>query len=143
MKPIWFKLLPLVLVALLLNGCATTVPALSSITMTLTGLKTEGGRTVASVRYLNESVISIGLASTRHKIYVNGTLIGEGTHTDAIGLASAIPVVVNIPLTTAPGVAIPASGSTISYRMENRLTVLVGDRRVNADSGSSGSVNLP
>jgi hypothetical protein len=31
----------------------------------------------------------------------------------------------------------------ISYRMENRLTVLVGDRRVNSDSDSAGSVTLP
>lgn len=143
MNPPWFKVLALLLVALLLNGCATKVPALSSITMTLADVKSEGGRPVASIRYLNESVISIGLAATRHKIYVNGTLVGEAVHGDAVGLASGLPVVVKIPLTLPAGSTLPASGSTVSYRMENRLTVLVGDRRVNSDSESAGSVTLP
>lgn len=139
----WIKAIPLLLVALLVSGCATKVPALSSITMTLVDVKTENGRPVASVRYLNESVISIGLAATRHKIYVNGAAIGEATHSDAVGLASALPVVVKIPLDVPAGAVLPAPGSTISYRMENRLTVLVGDRRVNSDSASAGSVTLP
>jgi hypothetical protein len=139
----WIKALPLLLLALLVTGCATKVPALSSITMTLVDLKTEGGRPVASVRYLNESVISIGLAATRHKIYVNGNLVGEAVHSDAVGLASALPVVIHIPLTSPAGATLPPPGSMISYRMENRLTVLVGDRRVNSDSDSAGSVTLP
>lgn len=143
MNPHWIKALPLLLVAFLFTGCATKVPALSSITMTLADVKTEGGRPVASIRYLNESVISIGLAATRHKIYVNGTLVGEATHTEAVGLASGLPVVIKIPLTSPAGTALPPPGSTISYRMENRLTVLVGDRRVNSDSDSAGSVTLP
>jgi len=143
MKPLWFKAFPLLVAALLVSGCATKVPALSSITMTLAGVRNEGGRPVASVRYLNESVISIGLAATRHRIYLNGTLLGEATHSDAVGLASAMPVVLDIPLTGAAAGALPAPGSTVSYRMENRLTVLVGDRRVNSDSESSGSLTQP
>ena len=64
----WIKAFSLLLLVLLVTGCATKVPALSSITMTLVDIRTEGGQPVAAVRYLNESVISIGLAATRHRI---------------------------------------------------------------------------
>ena len=84
----WIKAFSLLLLVLLVTGCATKVPALSSITMTLVDMRTEGGQPVAAVRYLNESVISIGLAATRHRIYVNGNLVGEATYPEAVGLAS-------------------------------------------------------
>ena len=139
----WIKAFSLLLLVLLVTGCATKVPALSSITMTLVDIRTEGGQPVAAVRYLNESVISIGLAATRHRIYVNGNLVGEATYPEAVGLASGLPVVIQIPLKSPAGANLPLPGSMISYRMENRLTVLVGDRRVNSDSDSAGSVTLP
>lgn len=141
MKSSWLKLLPLLLAPLLLAGCThTDAPALSSVTMTLTGVKTEGGQTVATVRYFNESVISIGLAGARHRIYLNGSYVGQAVYEQPLGLASGGMATLDLPLS---GGDAPARGGAAAYRMENVVHVLVGDRKLEARSQSTGTVGGP
>jgi LEA14-like dessication related protein len=82
--------LALVVSALFLGGCASA-GKLGGISVTVAGIQSAQPslfetQAVVTLRYLNENVVPIGLSGSRHKLYLNGTLVGQAVSNKAVGL---------------------------------------------------------
>lgn len=113
--------------------------AIESISVRLTEVKrASDGAAQVSITYINSSVLPIGVSETRHKIYLNGSLVGEIESERAIGLPAAGTVTQELPFTPTAGFA-GVSGDA-NYRLETTLIVLAGEERLTARPRHEGVV---
>lgn len=73
------------------TGCMSP-PKVGEITVTLLEFKAPAHalaqpRAVLTLRFINENLIPVALEGSKHKLYFNGTFVGEIDNTEAVGLA--------------------------------------------------------
>lgn len=77
--------------SLLFTGCVTP-PRVGEITVMVVEFKPSPQglrqpRAVMTLRFINENLIPVALEGSKHKLYLNGTFVGEAVNTEAVGLA--------------------------------------------------------
>lgn len=139
------------LLCYLTSGC-TTGPALKGLSATLVDIKPQSitaaeSRFTLTLNYLNENVVPVGLSGASHKLYLNGTYVGEAVSNQPIGLPAlnsakqdATLVVKNDAL--AGKVKEIVASRRLDYRIESELKVLAGEEKLTVKSEKSGAINL-
>jgi LEA14-like dessication related protein len=79
------------LCGLFVTGCMTT-PKVGEITVTIVEFTSSSNllsqpRASLTLRFINENLIPVALSASKHKLYFNGTFVGEIENTKAVGLA--------------------------------------------------------
>ena len=79
------------LCGLFVTGCMSP-PRVGEITVTAVEFITPAHalsqpRAVLTLRFINENSIPVALSGSKHKLYLNGTFVGEIENTEAVGLA--------------------------------------------------------
>jgi LEA14-like dessication related protein len=144
-------LLPIVAFLVALTGCATDFQ-LSEISVSIvdirpvsaTALETQAKMTL---RFTNANVLSIGVEGTTHKLYLNGTYVGQAVNNEPVGLpqlgtATAEVTIQLDNIALAKQLVQSASQKSVSYRLDSRLHVRAGDDWDNYDCSQQGSVDL-
>lgn len=131
----------LALLALVLSaGCTHPgASAIESITVRVTEVRrTDQGGATMKVSFLNASVLPIAVSETRHKLYLNGSLVAEVEKGRPIGIQAAGLAEQEIPLTVTG--TLPAAGTDASYRLETTLIVMAGEERLTTRPRAEGTV---
>ena len=135
---------------LFLLGCQSP-PSVGEITVTVVEVKTLGHRlnepqVIITLRFINENVVPVALEGSTHKLYLNGTFVGEAINLEAIGLAptSAHTRDVSISFENPALVQqLAASGNShVSYRLKSMLEYLREDEKEYLKSETNGTVDL-
>lgn len=142
-----FLLLPL----LLLAGCATTERAAMSVgiaDINFSGAEVNETGAVFALRITNEALFPLVVESDVHRIFLNGTFIGEGSSKETFALPR-LGTVTRI-VTVRPGDQAAAerlrevvAQGRAEFRIESRLTTIAFDQRTVFVNKSSGSFTLP
>lgn len=130
------------LAVLVCAGCSHPgTSAIESITVRVSEVtRNEAGGASMKVTYINASVLPIAVSETRHKLYLNGTLVGEVENGRPIGLQAAGAADQDIPLTLTA--TLPPAGSTAAYRLETTLIVMAGEERLTARPRAEGTLTV-
>ena len=137
--------------ALVLTGCGSG-GKLGGVSVTVLGLRSaqpglQESQAVLTVRYVNENVVPVGLSSTRHKLYLNGTYVGQSVSSEAVGLPqlSAATRDVTVTLNNASMIGLlrgMATNPQAGYKLESVLYVIAGEEKLEIKTQNSGAVDL-
>ena len=77
--------------SLFVSGCLSP-PKVGEITVTIVDFTAPAHalsqpRAVLTLRFINENFIPVALSGSKHKLYLNGTFVGEIVNTEAVGIA--------------------------------------------------------
>jgi len=138
-------------VGLFLTGCGSS-GKLGGVNVTVLGLRSalpglQESQAILTVRYVNENVVPVGLSSTRHKLYLNGTYVGQAVSSEAVGLPqlSAITRDVTVALNNASMIGLirsMAANPQAGYKLESVLYVIAGEEKLEIKTQNSGAVDL-
>ncbi len=139
------KFVALLLVALAFlpwpSGCSSHVP-LQGLTVELASIeRTTGGEASVTVRFVNATVVALNLASSTHKIFLNGRPVGTLTLDEPLGIPaqSTMPQTGTMKLV---GDGALASGEA-AYRIESVLSIRTyGTDKEVQKFASSGTVTV-
>lgn len=144
-------LLPIVAFLVALTGCATdfqlseiSVSIMSIRPISATALETQARMTL---RFTNANVLAIGVSGTKHKLYLNGTYVGQAVNDEAIGLPPLGTATADVTLqleniALAKQLIQSTSQKSVSYRLDSRLYVRAGEDWQNYNCTQQGSVDL-
>ena len=102
---------------------------------------------VLTLHIANENVVAVGIASSTHRLSLNGTSVGTAVSSTPIGIQSLAaatqeasvrfdnPALIR-QLANAPG------AKTVSYKLESDLTVTAGDDTIHVKSVYEGTLDL-
>lgn len=151
MKFLWAKLLPLLLGAVLLSSCSANFH-LSGISISITDFKPTNAtlletQAAMTLRFMNENVVPIAVSGATYKLYLNGTYVGKTVTKDAVGLPALNTATQTIPvylenLALVQKMLTVSENSTIDYRMECELLVLVGEEHDTLKVTTTGRLDL-
>ncbi len=148
------RLLCLVFLAFGLSGLAGCLGhgTLGGVAVTVDSVKPAAApaadaQAVATLNIANENVVAVGIASSTHRLFLNGTFVGTAVCATPIGIQSLAaakqeaslrfdnPALVR-QLATVPG------AKTAGYRLESDLTVTAGDDTIHVKSVYEGMLDL-
>ena len=144
-------LLPIVVLLATLTGCATdfklseiSVSIVSIRPVSATALETQAHMTL---RFTNANVLSIALDGTTHKLYLNGTYVGQAVNNEAVGLPPLGTTTADITiqlenLALVKQLLKSANEQSATYRLDSRLHVRAGEDWQNYNCSQQGSVDL-
>lgn len=118
-----------------LAACSTTTPV--SLGIELAGIDRSTGR--ATLRLLNPGVVAYNVASSKHRVFIDGKAVG----TVEVKAPEGVPAQRNVEQT---GIFVPEKGASIasgqsSYRLESVLTLtLYGENTQQTKISGSGTV---
>jgi hypothetical protein len=146
-----FRLSLLALLAVGLFGCRSMAPLNSGFTANVAGFhptdpaKPEEGGTI-SLRFINETVASLGFSHSEHKLYLNGTLVANIANDAPFGIVSVNEITRDLPLhfdNPAFVRQLVSNGSSVvNYRLESRLYQRLGNDRNNMHLTAEGTLDL-
>ena len=146
-----FRLFLVLLVGLLLGGCATDLK-ISGVSVTVVNLRPVNATVFETeaqltVRYINESVVPIAVSGSTHRLYLNGDYIGRAVTKEPVGLPSlnTVTQTVNLfieNLSLVQRLHSIQQSSTVSYRLDSVLLVEAGDTHDNVKLRSTGQLDL-
>jgi len=138
-------------VALFLTGCGSG-GKLGGVSVTVLGLRSaqpglQESQAVLTVRYVNENVVPVGLSGTRHKLYLNGTYVGQAVSSEAVGLPQLSTATrdVTVALNNAAMIGLlrgMAERPQAGYKLESVLYVIAGEEKLEIKTQSTGAVDL-
>jgi hypothetical protein len=103
------------------SGCASH-ELLQGLTVELASVeRTEGGEASVTVRFVNATVVALNMASSTHKIFLNGQPVGTLTLDEPLGIPAQSTMPQTGTMKLAAGLAL-ASGET-AYRLESVLSI--------------------
>ena len=117
--------------------------------MSIVGIKADTNAATATLTlsFANENVLPVGIDTSSHKIYLNGTYIGEATCKAPLGIPAratekqeAILQATN--LERFRNLLGSAASQPASFRIESLIIVISGDDRVNIKSSNQGSLDI-
>ena len=133
------------------SGCGS-VGKLGGVTVSVLSIRPSSAssadsKAMMTLQFTNENVVPIGISRVRHKLYLNGTLVGDIRNEQAVGIP---------PLkTTTQEIALPfekpevlsslralAQQPQASYRIESVLYVEAGEDTMEIKTQHQGSVDL-
>lgn len=144
-------LLPLVAFLATFTGCATdfklsdiSVSIVSIRPISATALETQASMTL---RFTNANVLAIGVDGTTHKLYLNGTYVGQAVNNEAVGLPPLGTTTADITiqlenLALVKQLLKSAGEQSATYRLDSRLYVRAGEDWQNYNCSQQGSVDL-
>lgn len=144
-------LLPIVVLLATLTGCATdfqlseiSVSIVSIRPVSATALETQASMTL---RFTNANVLAIAVEGTTHKLYLNGTYVGQAVNHEAVGLPQLGTATANVTiqlekLALVKQLLKSAGQQSVSYRLDSRLHLRAGDDTENYNCSQQGSVDL-
>jgi hypothetical protein len=147
-------LLRLVSLALCLSGLAGCAShgTLGGIAVTVVGVKPAAPpapetQAVLTLRYANENVAAVAMASSTHRLFLNGSYVGKATNETPIGLPEMAPTAQEIPVTfenpaLVRQLADSAGAKMASYRLESDMLVMAGDDKIHVKSIEQGTLDL-
>jgi LEA14-like dessication related protein len=134
-----------------LAGCASH-GTLGGVAVTIVEIKPAAAavpdaQAVLALRFANENVAAVGMASSTHKLYLNGSYVGKAVNATPEGLPAMTPTTLNIPVkfenpTLVGQLAGAAGAKTTSYRLESDVLVVVGEDNIHVTSNEQGTVDL-
>jgi len=137
--------------SLFLTGCGSG-GKLGGVSVTVMGLRSaqpglQESQAVLTVRYVNENVVPVGLSSTRHKLYLNGTYVGQAVSSEAVGLPqlSTVTKDVTVALNNASMIGLlrgMAANPQAGYKLESVLYVIAGEEKLEIKTQNSGAIDL-
>jgi LEA14-like dessication related protein len=143
--------LALVVSALFLGGCASA-GKIGGVSVTVAGIQSAQPslfetQAVVTLRYLNENVVPIGLSGSRHKLYLNGTLVGQAVSNKAVGLPqlAAATETVTVIFNNASVIGLLrglAKQPQAAYRLDSVLYLTAGEEKLEIKSRGEGSLDL-
>ena len=141
----------LALAALGLFGCRSTANFSSGFTATVAAFhptdpaRPEAGGTI-TLRFVNETVASLGFSRSEHKLYLDGTAVASLTNDTPFGIVSTSEITRDLPVhfDNPAFVHQLASGGSpvVPYRLESRLYQRLGDSRNDMKLSSEGTLDL-
>lgn len=125
----------------LLAGCASS-PKIRGLTVELAKLEQAAdGTVIATLRYTNPNVVAYNVASSTHKLTLNGRSVGTITAEGAVGIPQQFTLTHTGRLKLANGATLPAGSA--AYSMSSALILrLYGDATDKATFTNSGTVEI-
>ncbi|HKB91889.1 MAG TPA: LEA type 2 family protein [Opitutaceae bacterium] len=122
----------LICFAALMPGCVNS-PQLTGLSARVTAIRIDNiteahTKLLLTIRYDNENIIPVGISRAVHKLSLNGTYIGQGIGTQALGFpptsnaSQEIVIVIDNRALAAQLPALLISGR-LTYRLESEFTV--------------------
>lgn len=144
----FFSALALIVAAAFFAGCASG-GKLGGVSISVVSIRSsqQDNQAVVTLRYLNENVVPIGIANSRHKLFINGTLAGQSVHNQALGLPQLAAGTQDVTLTFSNPTVIStlrglAKQPQASYRLESVLFVVAGEEKIDIKTTGQGVVDL-
>jgi LEA14-like dessication related protein len=146
--------LSLVSLALCLSGLAgcNSRGSIGGLNVTIVDLKpaaatAPAGQAVLTLRFTNENVVAIGVDSSTHQLFLNGTRVGKAESLTPLGLPpmAAATQVVTMQFDNPALVrqlANDASQKTASYQLVSELLVKDGDDKYVVKTTEKGALDL-
>lgn len=140
-----------ILLALLLAACGST-GKLGGVTVSVVDVRSAEPalletRAVVTVRYTNENVVPVGVSGSRHRLFINGTAVGQAVSNAAVGLpplssaTQEVTVLINN-LAVVSMLQELSRRPQAAYRIESTLFVDAGDDRLDIKTQADGVVDL-
>ncbi|HWA87846.1 MAG TPA: LEA type 2 family protein [Opitutus sp.] len=134
-----------------LAGCSSVHVIETSMAANVAGFhpadpnKPEDGGTI-TLRYINESVASLGFSNAEHKLYLDGTLVAEIANDQPFGIVTVSEITRDLPVhfTNPAYVRQLAGGSSpvVHYRLETKLHQRIENDRNDMNLTAEGSLDL-
>ncbi|HVU26062.1 MAG TPA: hypothetical protein VHE13_18160 [Opitutus sp.] len=106
--------------------------------------KPEDGGTI-TVRYINETVASLGFTRAEHRLYLEGKLVAQFANDTAFGILSVSDITRDLPVRfDSPAYVreLAARGPVVHYRLESKIFQRLGDDRNELKLTAEGSLDL-
>lgn len=142
---------PLLAAFLCLAGCSSVSTIESSMSASVTGFhpadpkQPENGGTI-TVRYVNETVASLGFSRADHKLYLNGTFVANLVNDQPFGIVTVSEITRDLPVhfeNPAFVHQLVTGGSpVVHYRLESRLYQRIANDRHDLKLTAEGSLDL-
>jgi LEA14-like dessication related protein len=147
MKTSLLRLAFLVLCLSGLVGCLSH-HTFGGINVSVAGLKS-AAKTPATLtlHFANENVIAVGIDSSTHRLFLNGTFVGTAVNASPMGVQAMATATQDVPvkfdnLALVQQLAAAAGAGTTSYRLESDLLLLAGDEKIRVKSIEQGTLDL-
>jgi LEA14-like dessication related protein len=148
MKTSLLRLAFLVLCVSGLVGCFSH-QTFGGINVTVVGLKPTAAAAAntpatLTLHFANENVIAVGIDSSTHRLFLNGTLVGTAVNANPLGVQAMTTVTQEVPVkfdNLALVQQLAAAGTT-SYRLESDLLLMAGDEKIHVKSIEQGTLDL-
>ncbi len=134
----------------LLTGCTSVPPQVSTVTVTLVGFRPADNvdvrdHAIMTLKVSTEDVHSEGFTSSVHKLYFNGSYVGKSENPNPIGLPAQGDVTIDVPLTIEDPItvrrAIAVSDQAL-FKLESELRYLEGESLKRFKTHSEGKIPL-
>lgn len=133
------------------SGCGS-VGKLGGVTVSVLSIRPSsassvGSKAMMTLQFTNENVVPIGISRVRHKLYLNGTLVGDIRNEQAVGIPPLKTTIQEIALPFEKPEALSnlralAQQPQASYRIESVLYVEAGEDTMEIKTQHQGSVDL-
>lgn len=128
----------------LLTGCGSS-GQLRGISVNLDRI-TPGpnGSATATLRFINENVVPVGISTSKHKVSINGQSLGTLNSQQPLGLPQLTTATQEVTFTLTPAQAdlLRKAAPGGAYRIESVLFVSNGEDRLDVKSQGQGTVDL-
>ena len=147
------RLLCLVSLALGLSGLAGCMNSinLGGVAVSIVDVKPAAGapdnQAELTLRFANENVMAFGLASSTHRLFLNGIYVGKVVNSTPVGLpamaaATQAATVQFENLALVRQLANSAGAKATSYRLESQMLALSDDEKIHVKANDQGTVDL-
>jgi LEA14-like dessication related protein len=148
------RLLRLVFLAFCLSGLVGCFNHLSfgGLTVTIVDVKPAAAtapetQTTLTLHYANENVVAVGIASSTHRLFLNGSAVGTAVSASPLGVPAMATTTQDVPvkfenLALVQQLANAAGAKTTSYRLESDMLVMAGDEKIHVKSIEQGTLDL-
>ena len=151
MKTPLLRLLSLALCCVSLVGCSSH-GSLGGIAVTVVDIKPPAAagsdaQAVLTLQFANENVGGVGMESSTHRLFLNGSYVGKAMMTMPEGLPAMAPTTFKVPVkfenpTLVRQLADAAGAKNVSYRLESDMLVVVFEDRIHVKSTEQGTLDL-
>ncbi len=147
-RPLTFLAL---LFSLLLAGCQSP-SSVGEIAVTVVDIKPTGSslfesRAIMTLRFINENIMPVAFSNSTHKLYLNGTYVGNAVNNQPVGLAPTSTQTLEVALFLENLKLINqlsrlSQSNEVSYRLTSTLSYQAGDEKDKIKADTSGSIDL-
>jgi LEA14-like dessication related protein len=148
------RLLRLVSLALCLSGLAGCLShhTFGGLAVTIVSLKPAAAtapeaQTMLTLHYANENVMAVGITSSTHRLFLNGSPVGTVVNATPVGVPAMAATTQEVSVkfenpALVRQLANAAGAKTTGYRLESDLLVMAADEKLHAKSIEQGTLDL-
>jgi LEA14-like dessication related protein len=151
MKTLLLRLVSLVVCLSGLVGCSSH-GSLGGIAVTVVDIKPAAAAgsdapAVLTLQFANENVAGVGMESSTHRLFLNGSYVGKAVTATPEGLPAMAPTTLKVPVkfenpTLVGQLAGAAGAKNTSYRLESDMLVVFSDDKIHVKSTEQGTLDL-